>query len=128
MRRVPLALPQGWRSVLIVTWLLAFAGTLAVAVSSRTVGRPVWWLGPSAAPAPAAAMLVPVATVLLPLVAAVRWWRQAPTVSLACSFLLIAVAVPDAPDRLAVAVGSWTVGAAVLLTNIGVMVGMRQYR
>jgi hypothetical protein len=47
---------------------------------------------------------------------------------LACSFLLIAVAVPDAPDRLAVAVGSWTVGAAVLLTNIGVMVGMRQYR
>jgi hypothetical protein len=128
MRRVPPALPHGWRSVLIVTWLLAFAGTLAVAVSSRTVGRPVWWLGPSAAPAPAVAMLVPVATVLVPLVAAVRSWRRAPSVSILCSLLLIAVAVPDAPDRLAVAVGAWTVGAAVLLTNIGVMVGMRQYR
>jgi hypothetical protein len=73
-------------------------------------------------------MLVPVATVLVPLVAAVRSWRRAPSVSILCSLLLIAVAVPDAPDRLAVAVGAWTVGAAVLLTNIGVMVGMRQYR
>ena len=128
MHRTGQPLTRGWRSVLIITWIAAFACTLAVAVSSRTVGRPVWWLGPGSDPAPAVAILVPVAIVFAPLLAAFRSWHRAPGLSMVCSLLLIALGVPDAPERLSVAVAMWAVAAAVLVTNIGVLVGRRQYR
>jgi len=128
MHRTGRPLTQGWRSVLIVTWLLAFACTLAVAVSSRTVGRPVWWLGPVSDPAPSVAIVVPVAIVFAPLLAAFRSWHRAPGLSVVCSLLLMAIGIPDTADRLSVAIAMWTVGGAVLVTNIGVTVGRRQYR
>lgn len=118
----------GWRNVLLVTWVGVFAGMLAVAVSSRTIGRPVWWLGSGSDPAPVIFLAVPVALVFLPLAAAVRLPRRAVSVSLACALALTATGIPDAGDRLAVAVATWTVSGAALLATVAVMVGARQYR
>jgi hypothetical protein len=121
-------LADGWRNVLLVTWVGAFAGMIAVAVSSRTIGRPVWWLGSGSDPAPVLFLAVPVALVFLPLAAAMRLPRRAVSVSLACSLALLATGIPDAGDRLAVAVATWTVAGAALLATVAVMVGARQYR
>lgn len=119
---------SGWRSVLIVTWFAVFACMLAIAVSSRTIGRPVWWLGPSTRPAPLAAVAIPIVLVFAPLATAMRAPRHCVRTSLVCAILLIVNALPDVPDRFAVAIGAGTVGAAALLATIGVMVGQRQYR
>ncbi|NBU15612.1 MAG: hypothetical protein EBS48_01120 [Actinobacteria bacterium] len=119
---------NGWRNAILVTWVGVFACTLAVAVSSRTIGRPVWWLGPGSDPAPVFFLAVPVVIVLLPLAAAVRAPRLAVRFSLLCSVLLALAGVPDAGDRIAVAIATWTVAGTALLATIAVMVGARQYR
>jgi len=119
---------SGWRTVLLVTWVGTFACMLAVAVSSRTIGRPIWWLGPSTSPAPLLFVAVPIVLVLAPLAAVMRRPAFAARVSLVSSVLLLLSGVPDAPDRMAIAVATWTVGGAALLATIAVMVGARQYR
>ena len=119
---------SGWRSVLIVTWFAVFACVLAVAVSSRTIGRPVWWLGPTTNHAPWIFLAVPIVIVFAPLAAAMKYPRHGIRASLVCSLGLIATAVPDAGDKRAVAIAVATVGGAALLATIGVMTGGRQYR
>ncbi|MEY4080050.1 MAG: hypothetical protein RL430_480 [Actinomycetota bacterium] len=119
---------SGWRTVLMVTWVGTFACMLAVAVSSRTIGRPIWWLGPSTSPAPLVFVAVPVVLVLAPLAAVMRRPAIATRVSLVASVLLLATGIPDAFDRMAIAVATWTVSGAALLATIAVMVGERQYR
>ncbi|MEY4031707.1 MAG: hypothetical protein RL573_619 [Actinomycetota bacterium] len=119
---------SGWRTVLMVTWVGTFACMLAVAVSSRTIGRPIWWLGPSTSPAPLVFVAVPVVLVLAPLAAVMRRPAIATRVSLVASLLLLATGIPDAFDRMAIAVATWTVSGAALLATIAVMVGERQYR
>ena len=119
---------SGWRTVLLVTWVGTFACMLAVAVSSRTIGRPVWWLGPSTSPAPLVFVAVPVLVVFAPLAAVMRRPAVASKVSLVSSVLLLATGVPDAFDRMAIASATWTVAGAALIATIAVMVGERQYR
>ena len=119
---------SGWRTVLMVTWVGTFACMLAVAVSSRIIGRPIWWLGPSTSPAPLVFVAVPVVLVLAPLAAVMRRPAIATRVSLVASVLLLATGIPDAFDRMAIAVATWTVSGAALLATIAVMVGERQYR
>lgn len=119
---------SGWRTVLLVTWVGTFACMLAVAVSSRTIGRPIWWLGPSTSPAPLVFVAVPVVLVFAPLAAVMRRPGLASRVSLVSSVLLLATGIPDAFDRMAIAAATWTVSGAALLSTIAVMVGERQYR
>ena len=119
---------SGWRSVVVITWSAVFACVLAVAVSSRTIGRPVWWLGPSTDPAPYVWLAVPIVLVFAPLAAAFRAPRHCVRVSLASSVGLLLTAVPDLADKSAVATAVGTVGFAALLASVGVMLGQRQYR
>lgn len=119
---------SGWRAVLIVTWAMTFACMLAVAVSSRTIGRPVWWLGPSTSPAPLLFVAIPVVLVFAPLATALRWPDRSVRTSLVCSIALLATGIADAPDRMAVALAVWTVGGAALLATVAVMIARRQYR
>jgi hypothetical protein len=119
---------NGWRTVLMVTWVGTFACMLAVAVSSRTIGRPIWWLGPSTSPAPLVFVAVPIVVVFAPLAAVMRRPGIATRVSLVSSVLLLATGIPDAFDRMAIAAATWTVSGAALLATIAVMVGERQYR
>ena len=111
-----------------ITSALVVAGTAAVAVSSRTIGRPTWWLGPSTDPASPLWIAFPVAFVALPVVAHVLKMRHAPAISVACCIGLVGIAIADAGDSSAVALGLGVVAVSGVLAHGAVWVGLRQYR
>ena len=123
------ALPSdGWRTVSTITWAGVFGALLAVAISSRTIGRPIWWLGPSSTPASPFLITIPLAIVLLPLVATLRYPRHMTTVSWVCSLALIATGIAELASNPAVSLAVVIIGIAALTESIAVVVVMRQYR
>lgn len=125
----PPAIPStGWRTVSFISWIAVLAALVAVAISSRTIGRPVWWLGSRFQPAPAIFMLVPLSLVVTPLVAT---WR-APDImirtSIVCSLLLAATAIPDVVHSPATALGVMVVALAGFLSSIAQVLVARKYR
>lgn len=119
---------DGWRTVAFVTWALVLAGTAAVAVSSRTIGRPTWWLGPPSDPASPVMIMIPVALVGLPVIAHLVRHRLAAPISVAACVGLLGSALVDAADTSAVATGFAIVALAGLIGHVAVWVGLRQYR
>lgn len=129
VRRKTRAIPSsGWRTVSFISWIAVLAALVAVAISSRTIGRPVWWLGSRFDPAPAVFMLVPLSLVVTPLVAT---WR-APDImvrtSVICSLLLAATAIPDVASSPATALGVIVVAIASFLSSIAQVLVARKYR
>lgn len=124
----PKELSPGWRSISFVTWITVLAALIAVAISSRTIGRPVWWLGTRLNPAPPIFMLVPLSVIVIPLVAT---WR-APEImirtSIVCSILLTTTALPDVVDSPATALGIAVIGMAGFLSSIAQLLVARKYR
>lgn len=119
---------DGWRTVAYVNWALVLAATAAVAVSSRSIGRPVWWLGPPSDPAPQWWLVVPLGLVVVPVVAIARRHPRAGALGVACSVGLAASALVDASSTPAVASACAIVAGASVLGNLAVWVGLRQYR
>ena len=119
---------DGWRTVSTITWAGVFAALLAVAISSRTIGRPIWWLGPSSAPASPLLITIPLAIVLVPLVATLRSPRYMTTASWVCSLALIATGIAELASNPAISIAVVVIGVAALMESIAVVVVMRQYR
>lgn len=119
---------DGWRTVVFVTWVAVTAALIAISISSRTTGRPVWWLGPSTQPAPIFYLLVPVLIVAIPLYASFRKPRIMGQLGVGCSLLLAACAVIDLGDKPGVAAALFVVAFAALCESIAVTVVSRQYR
>ena len=119
---------DGWRTVSTITWAGVFGALLAVAISSRTIGRPIWWLGPSSTPASPFLITIPLAIVLLPLVATLRYPRHMTTVSWVCSLALIATGIAELTSNPAISLAVVVIGIAALMESIAVVVVMRQYR
>lgn len=118
----------GWRTVNVITWVATIAALIAVAISSRTIGQPVWWLGSRVDPAPALMMLVPLTLIVVPLVATWRAPHQMVRASLACSALLSATALADITHSIAIALAVFVVGFAAFLASIAQLMVMRKYR
>mgnify|MGYP007082951763 CR=1 FL=1 len=119
---------DGWRTVSTITWAGVFGALLAVAISSRTIGRPIWWLGPSSAPASPFFITIPLVIVLAPLVATLRSPRLMTTASWVCSLALIATGIAELASNPAVSLAVVVIGVAALMESIAVVVVMRQYR
>ena len=119
--------PSGWRTVSIITWLLTFAATTAVAISSRTIGRPVWWLGSASDPAPDGLIIVPIALTVVPIVVSARHVGRAGVTGIACSLALGAIALGDIGDNQTIALAMGGVAICALVANIAVWAGLRQY-
>jgi hypothetical protein len=117
-----------WRGVTITTWIAVLLCLVAFAISSRTVGRAVWWLGPTGDSAPLLYKIVPIALVVLPIEGAI--WRSRTTIPAAvlCSLGLIAIALPDLSRSPGIAIGIVVVGIAALLQSIALVLVTRQYR
>ena len=115
----------GWRTVSFISWIAVLAALIAVAISSRTIGRPVWWLGSRFHPAPAIFMLVPLSVIVTPLGAT---WRAPEITSIICSLLLGATAIPDVSDSPATALGIVVVALASFLSSIAQVLVARKYR
>lgn len=126
---LPPVLPShGWRTVSVITWIATLAALIAVAISSRTIGQPVWWLGSRVDPAPALLMLIPLTLIVVPLVATWRAPHVMVRTSLICSALLSATAFPDISNSFAIAVAVFIVGFASFLASIAQLMVMRKYR
>ncbi|MEY3805258.1 MAG: hypothetical protein RIR69_70 [Actinomycetota bacterium] len=119
---------HGWRTVSFITWIATLAALVAVAISSRTIGQPVWWLGPRADPASPLFMLIPLTMIVVPLVATWRAPHNMVSVNVVCSLLLIATALPDIGRSVAIAAAVGTVGLASFLSSIAQLLVMRKYR
>lgn len=119
---------DGWRTISTITWAGVFGALLAVAISSRTIGRPIWWLGPSSSPASPIFITIPLALVLLPLVATLRYPRRMTTTSWVCSLALIATGIAELTSNPAISIAVVVIGVAALMESIAVVVVMRQYR
>ena len=119
---------SGWRTVSFISWVLTLCCLICVAVSSRTIGRPIWWLGPSSNPSLAIFMLLPAALVVIPLVATFRQSPQMPIVNAVCAVSLIATAIPDITATPAIALAVGVIGFAALLQSIALVVATRHYR
>ena len=117
-----------WRGITIATWIAVLLSLVAIAISSRTIGRPVWWVGPPSNEAPWFYVLLPIALVTLPLEGALWRSRTAVPTSVACSVGLIATAIPDISNSPGVAVAICVVGFAALLQSIALVLVNRQYR
>jgi hypothetical protein len=73
-------------------------------------------------------LVIPVALVVLPLLA---WYRRhlfAHNIDLVCAVLLILISFPDFADRPGSAVAMIVVGLAALVQSIAVRVATRHYR
>lgn len=119
---------DGWRTVSTITWAGVLGALLAVAISSRTIGRPIWWLGPSSTPASPFFIAIPLSIVLLPLVATLRYPHRMTTTSWVCSLALIATGIAELASNPAISLAVIVIGFAALMESIAVLVVMRQYR
>lgn len=123
------ALPgSGWQTVSAITWIAVLSSLIAVTISSRTIGRPVWWIGPTVDPAPAYFMLIPIACVIIPLVATIRLPTHMAVIGLVCSIALMATAIPDINASPALAMAVLVIGIAALAESIALVLVTRHYR
>ena len=123
---VPLS--DGWRTVSLITWIGVFGALLSVAVSSRTIGRPIWWLGPAGDPAPLLYLVVPVTITLMPIIATMRRPHLVVRSSMLCALALLVTAIPDFADSPAIAWAVTTIAAAALAESIALLLVSRHYR
>ena len=119
---------DGWRTVAFITWIGVLASVLAVTISSRTIGRPIWWLGPSSNPAPVFYLLIPILIIGTPLFVTMRRPQRIVRVSLVGSVALLISAVPDLGSNSAIAIAIITIGIAALASSIALLLVLRKYR
>ena len=119
---------DGWRTVSLITWIGVFGALLSVAVSSRTIGRPIWWLGPAGNPAPLVFLVLPIVLTVTPIVATVWRPHQMVRVGLVCSLILLATAIPDFGDSPAIAWAVSVIAIAAIVETIALLLVSRHYR
>jgi hypothetical protein len=71
---------------------------------------------------------IPLAIILVPLVATLRYPRHMTTASWVCSLALIATGIAELASNPAISVAVVVIGVAALMESIAVVVVMRQYR
>jgi len=121
-------LSDGWRTVAFITWILTAAGIIAVAITSRTVGRPIWWLWSESDPASPLFILLPVVAVAVPLYAAGRKPEILTRAGLISSSALVISSTFDIASSPGVAAGVAIVSTAALSVSIALWAVARQYR
>ena len=119
---------DGWRTVSFITWIGVLASVLAVTISSRTIGRPIWWLGPSSNPAPIFYLLIPIVIVGTPLYVTMRRPERIVRVGLMGSLALLISAMPDIGSNSAIAIAILVIGFAALASSIALLLVLRKYR
>lgn len=119
---------DGWRTVSLLTWIGVFGALLSVAVSSRTIGRAVWWLGPSGNPAPFIFLVVPIVLTITPIIITVSRPQLIVRTGLVCSVALFITAVPDFSRSPAIAWAVSAVALAALIETIALLLVSRHYR
>lgn len=114
---------RGWVKVGLVTWVATLLAFVAVAISSRTVGKPAWWIGPSTDKAPFVYLLVPVAIIMTPIVCLFYAPSRAARIGMTCASLLAVVGLVDLHDSPGVAVVELIIAASALMASVALRAG-----
>lgn len=116
-------LTRTWRNVTAASWLVLGLALLALAISSRSLGKPTWWLGPESQPRFIGLWVAPFLAPIASIIASLRFSRWATLVSLVSSLALAAVAVFDLQLTPGVAIGEFILAGAGLLITIASLAG-----
>lgn len=96
---------------------------LALAISSRSLGKPAWWLGPESQPRFFLLWATPFVPPLASIITSLRFSRWATQVSLVSSLALAVVAVFDLQNSPGIAVGEFVLAGAGVLISIASLAG-----
>jgi hypothetical protein len=111
-----------------LTWIGVLASVLAVTISSRTIGRSIWWLGPSSNPAPVFFLLIPILIIGTPIFVTLTRPQRMVRVGLVGSIALLVSALPDVGSNSAIALAILVIGLAALASSIALLMVLRKYR
>jgi hypothetical protein len=106
-----------WRTLATISWVGILLCQVAVAVTSRNVGKSAWWLGPESNPQFPLVWAIPFLITIAALIAIQRPRRYTIVVHLVCVVLLAAVATGDVQNSPGVAALQYGVAAIALLVS-----------
>lgn len=117
------SLRQPWAAITVVTWLGITAALAAVAIASRNVGKPTWWLGTASDPTFVALWFLPFCAPIAAIIAAVRYARWATFVGIGASLAIAAIAVVDIEATPGVALMEIIIAGCAMATAIVSLAG-----
>ncbi len=116
-------LTNTWRTVAVVSWLLVFFAIIAVAVTSRNIGKPTWWLGPESNPSFVLLWTLPFVAPIASIIAAIKFGRVASYVGLGSALLLGAIGAADINGTPGVALIECAIAVSSALIAIATFAG-----
>ena len=116
-------LTNTWRTVAVVSWLLVFFAIMAVAVTSRNIGKPTWWLGPQSNPSFVLLWALPFVAPIASIIAAIKFGSIASYVGFGSALLLGAIGAADINNTPGVALIECTIAIAAALIAIATFAG-----
>lgn len=116
-------LTRTWRNVTALSWLVLGLAILALAISSRSLGKPAWWLGPESQPRFFLIWATPFVPPLASIITSLRFSRWAPPVSFVSALALGVVAVFDLQNSPGIATGEFVLAGAGVLISIASLAG-----
>ena len=112
-----------WRSVAVVSWLLVFFAIIAVAVTSRNIGKPTWWLGPESNPSFVLLWALPFLAPIASIIAAIKFGHIASFVGFGAALFLGAIGVADISGTPGVALIECAIAISSALIAIATFAG-----
>jgi len=106
-----------WRRLASISWVGIAVCQVAVAVTSRNIGKSAWWLGPESNPRFPLVWAVPFLITVAAFVATQRPRKYTIVVHLVCVALLAAVATVDVANSPGVAALQYVVAGIALLVS-----------
>ncbi|MFM8956956.1 MAG: hypothetical protein ACKOJH_05875 [Actinomycetota bacterium] len=106
-----------WRRLASISWVGIAVCQVAVAVTSRNIGKSTWWLGPESNPRFPLVWAVPFLITVAAFVATQRPRKYTIVVHLVCVALLAAVATGDVANSPGVAALQYVVAGVALLVS-----------
>jgi len=109
---------QPWRTLASVSWIGILLCQVAVAISSRNIGKSAWWLGPESNPQFPLLWGLPFAITIAGLVATQRPRRYTIFIHLGCVAALVGVALGDVSNAPGVALLEFVLAGIALLVSL----------
>jgi len=116
-------LTNTWRTVAVVSWLLVLFAIIAVAVTSRNIGKPTWWLGPQSNPSFVLLWALPFVAPIASIIAAIKFERVASYVGFGSALLLGVIGAVDIDNTPGVALVECVIAVSSALIAIATFAG-----
>jgi hypothetical protein len=120
------SLTRQWTIAIVVTQLLIVGALIAVAISSRSIGKPTWWLGYEYAPAFFLLWFLPFIAPAGMIFAAFKHSRLLPFVGLASTLLLGVTSGFDVSRTPGIAICEILLTVCTALSTIAALAGRRR--